>query len=250
MLSLIFAASESDAQEYKLTVQNVPETKLVIKNFTGNLPVVGYSGTEIIVSSGSEKLIPPEKAKGLTPVYPGGTDNTGIGVSVEKDGSIITLSCLLPFSRQGDFSLKVPDNLSLVISSGCERSNSIIVKDMKSEIEIRNCHSIQLENVSGPLLLSSISGSIDVKFGTIVVNKPFSINSISGEIDITLPGNTPVSLDLSTISGSFYSDFDLSSKDKDMKRYGGSNLSYELNGGGVKFSIATISGNIYLRKGN
>ena len=37
---------------------------------------------------------------------------------------------------------------------------------------------------------------------------------------------------------------------KNLKKVGGNKLNFPLNGGGFKFSIATVSGNIYLRKGN
>jgi hypothetical protein len=35
-----------------------------------------------------------------------------------------------------------------------------------------------------------------------------------------------------------------------MKKIGGNDMNYSLNGGGFKFNIGTVSGNIYLRKGN
>ena len=120
---------------------------------------------------------------------------------------------------------------------------------MKNEIEIKNCFSIDLRNITGPLVLSTISGSIDVVYGNINTDKPVSINSISGNIDISLPENTPANLEMKTISGKVYSDFDLSSEDTDMKQIGGASLKYKINGGGMDFKIVTVSGNIYLRKG-
>ena len=136
------------------------------------------------------------------------------------------------------------------MSAGCERSSDISVTGMKNEIDIENCHDIDLKNVSGPLVLSTIAGNITTTFGTIATDKPFSINSVAGDVDITLPLKTPVNIEMGTISGGFYSDFDLSDTQKEMKRVGGNHLSAALNGGGFKFSIETVNGNIYLRKGN
>jgi len=247
---LASAITQTHAQEYKVPVQNSPDTKLEINNFTGELLVEGYSGSEIILTSGSGEIKIPERANGLTRIYPGGTDNTGLGVESEKDRNVITFSCQLPISRMGDYTVKVPDKVSIQITSGCERSNRITVRNMKSEIEVQNCHGIDLENVTGPLILSTISGDINVSTDEIAPDRPFSINSISGEINITIPVKTRANIELSTITGSFYSDFDLSSTENEMKRYGGNKLNYSLNGGGSKFSISSISGNIYLRKGN
>jgi DUF4097 and DUF4098 domain-containing protein YvlB len=142
--------------------------------------------------------------------------------------------------------------MALEIKSGCERSSNISVSDMKNEIDIENCHGINLKNVSGPLVLSTIAGDINITFSTLVmvIDKPFSINSVSGEIDITLPSKTATNIEMGTVNGSFYSDFDLSNTQKEMKRVGGNHLSAALNGGGFKLSIETVSGNIYLRKGN
>ena len=249
-LLTFLGACRLTAQEYKIAVQNTRDSRLILKDFSGDLPIEGYSGNEIIFTSAAENFTAPEKAKGLKPVYPGGTDNSGLGLSVQKNGSQITVTCLIPFTRKGDYTIKVPDNLALEMSAGCERSSDISVTGMKNEIDIENCHDIDLKNVSGPLVLSTIAGNITTTFGTIATDKPFSINSVAGDVDITLPLKTAVNIEMGTISGGFYSDFDLSDTQKEMKRIGGNHLSAALNGGGFKFSIETVNGNIYLRKGN
>ena len=249
-LLLFLTAGILSAQEYKITVQNTKDGRLILKDFSGELPVEGYSGNDIIITSASEDLSPPDRAKGLKPIYPAGTDNTGIGLDVEKNGNQVTVTCLLPFTRRGDYKIRVPDNFALEFESGCERSNDISVESTKNEIVIKSCHDIALRNVTGPLVLATISGDIDVTFSNLNSEKPSSVNSISGDIDITLPAKTATNLELRTVSGGFYSDFDFTETKMDLKRIGGNELSFPLNGGGFKFSIATVSGNIYLRKGN
>jgi lia operon protein LiaG len=250
MLFIFSTAGILSGQEYKIAVQNTKEGKLILKNFNGKLPVTGYSGSDIIFTTDSEEIAPPAKAKGLKAIYPSGTDNTGVGLDVQKNGNVITATCLLPFTRMGEFQIKVPDNFALEFESGCERANEISVENTKNEIDIKSCHDIHLKNVSGPLVLATISGDIDVTFGSINSDKPFSVNSISGEIDVTLPSKTAADLDLRTVNGGVYSDFDFAETKKDLKKVGGNELNYQLNGGGFKFSIVTVSGNIYLRKGN
>jgi lia operon protein LiaG len=247
---LLISASILSAKEFKISVQNTKETRLILKDFNGKLPVEGYNGNEIIISSESEDFNPPGKAKGLKAIYPSGTDNTGIGLDVEKNGNQINITCIVPFNRAGQYKIKVPDNLALEFESGCERSNDIYVENTKSEIDVKNCQDIELKNVAGPLVLSTISGNINVTFGTINTDKPFSVNSISGDIDITLPVKTATNLELRTVNGEIYSDFELTETQKNLKRIGGNELDFPLNGGGFKFSIVNVSGNIYLRKGN
>ncbi len=247
---IFFTAAMLSAQEFKTTVQNSRDGKLILKDFNGKLPVTGYNGNEIIITSTSDDHTPPEKAKGLKAIYPSGTDNTGLGLDLQKNGNVITITCLMPFTQNGEFQIKVPENLALEFESGCERSNEISVENTKNEIEIKNCHDINLKGVTGPLILSTISGDINITFSSVNHDKPFSVNSISGDIDITLPAKTATNLELGTVTGGFYSDFDLTDSQKNLKKVGGNELNFPLNGGGFKFNIVTVSGNIYLRKGN
>ncbi|HLY70700.1 MAG TPA: DUF4097 family beta strand repeat-containing protein, partial [Puia sp.] len=183
-------------------------------------------------------------------VYPGGTDNTGIGLSVEKNGNDIQVKCLQPITNhEGSYKLKVPENMVLRIKSGCERGTSVDIQNMKNEVEVDVCENIKLRNVSGPLVLNTISGNIDVVFGDLSNTRPISIANISGEIDVTLPAKAGVNLEMKNVSGAMYSDFDFNADHKDMKRVGGENIETKLNGGGTDLKITNVSGNIYLRKG-
>src|SRR5882757_7342237 len=125
-LFALLTARTLPAQEYKTTVQNTKETKLIIKDFTGELLIEGYAGNEIIITGGPDVSI-PERAKGLKPVYGGGTDNTGLAVDVEKSDNQITITCLLSFNKAGDYRIKVPENLFLKVTSGCERQNAVSI---------------------------------------------------------------------------------------------------------------------------
>jgi lia operon protein LiaG len=119
---------------------------------------------------------------------------------------------------------------------------------MKNEVEFNGCHDINLRNVTGPLVVSTISGEINVTFSEISKDKPISLATVSGEVDVTLPAKSPVDLEMSTVSGNMYSDFDLQTEDKDMRRIGGSSIHTHLNGGGTDLKLHSVSGNIYLRK--
>ena len=248
-LLIISTAGILSAQEYKISTQNNKDGRLILKDFSDELPIEGYNGTDIIITSTSQDLTPPAKAKGLKPIFPAGTDNTGIGLDVQKADNLITITCLLPFTRGGEYKIKVPENLSIEIASGCERNNDVSIQNMKNEIDIKTCHNIDLKNVTGPLVLSTISGDINISYSSINSSKSSSISSISGDIDITLPVKTPTDLELRTVTGAIYSDFDFQESQKNLKKVGGNDMKYSLNGGGFSLSLGTVSGNIYLRKG-
>jgi DUF4097 and DUF4098 domain-containing protein YvlB len=119
---------------------------------------------------------------------------------------------------------------------------------MKNEVEVNICGGITVKNSTGPLVLSTINGEVNVVFSEISRDKPTSIASINGEIDVTLPVKSAVNLEMRNMQGGMYSDFDFPTDDKQMRRVGGGAVNTRLNGGGVGLKITSINGNIYLRK--
>jgi lia operon protein LiaG len=248
-LLVIFVAGPSMAQEYKVTVENTKEGQLSLEGFPGDLPIEGYSGNEIIITSTSGRFDPPDRAKGLKPIYGGGTDNTGIALDMEKNGNKISFRCLLPITKGGDYRVKVPDNLVLKIHRDCGRAGETSIENIKNEIDFDGCQRVKLKNVTGPLVISTISGGVDVVFTEISKDKSISIATVSGDVDVTIPAKAGIDIDLSTISGNMYSDFDFAQDNKDMHRVGGGSIHSQLNGGGTNLKLSNVSGNIYLRKG-
>ncbi len=249
-VAVYMSVTDFYAQEFKISADNSKDGKLSLVNFMGDLPIEGYNGKEIIVTSTSEPVTVPDRAKGLKPVFAAGYDNTGIGLSVEKNGNNITLTCLLPITKRGEYKIRVPENMAVRYESPCERAGDITVQNMSNEIEVKTCQSIKLKNVSGPVVLSTIGGDVEVVFSEGVTPKPCSISSIGGEVDVTLPAKTGLDLEIKSIGGNIYSDFDFpQTQEKQLKQVGGNNIKHKLNGGGIEFSLMTVSGNIYLRKG-
>jgi hypothetical protein len=234
------------AQEFKVAVDDAKDAKLILDGFTGDLPIEGYSGNEILISTNrhSEQN---ERTKGLKPIYAAGTDNTGVGVSMEKNGNRITLHCLLPITQSADYRLKVPENIALEITRDCAGGGNTSITNIRNEVDFKGCHDITLSKVTGPLVISTISGNVSVVFTDVAKDKPVSMSSVSGEVDVTLPAKTPFSLEMGTVTGNMYSDFDFP-VNNDMKRVGGGKLRADFNGGGTAFRLHSVSGNIYLRK--
>jgi lia operon protein LiaG len=137
--ALIISANFLLAQEHRIAVQNPKDATLVLNDFYSELPIEGYAGNEIIITA-TGRFETPERAKGLKPVYPGGTDNTGIALSVEKNGNDIRVRCLQPITNhEGSYKLKVPESMALRIKSGCERNSSVNIQNMKNEVEVDIC---------------------------------------------------------------------------------------------------------------
>jgi lia operon protein LiaG len=237
------------AQEYKVTVENTKDARLELNDFPGDFSIEGYAGTEIIITTDGGDFAPPERAKGLKPVYGGGTDNTGIALYMEKNGNNVSFRCLLPTHRSATYHLKVPENLALKIHQECNRSGTTTIQSMKNEVDYDGCQEVNLKNVTGPLVVSTVNGGVNVVFSEISKDKPISIASVNGEVDVTIPANAAVNLVMSNVNGNMYSDFDLPQDSKSMRRVGGSTVRATLNGGGTDLKLSGINGNVYLRKG-
>jgi hypothetical protein len=246
--SLIVSANFLLAQEKRITVQNPKEVTLILCDFYDLLPIEGYPGNDIIISSTAVEFSgTSERAKGLKAVYPSGIDNTGLGLTMTRDGKNIQFTCLLT-KHKGIYKLKVPEDIILNIKSDGDHTNSLNIENMKNEIDADVAGAIKLKNVSGPLVLSTFNGNIEVVFDEISP-KPISMVNVNGAIDVTIPAKSPVNLELSNLSGNIYSDFDLKSAEKKGQPNGANTINTKLNGGGTNMKFTNVNGNIYLRKG-
>jgi hypothetical protein len=74
------------------------------------------------------------------------------------------------------------------------------------------------------------------------------VKSISGYIDLAVPENKPANLELSTISGTIYSNHDLTPENS----HSGipSVIREKINAGGTSIKLETISGDLFFRKSN
>src|SRR5579859_7652642 len=131
LVASLFVALLGRAQEYKVAVGDLKDAKLVLEDFTGDLPIEGYAGNEIIVSTGHH-FEQNERSKGLKPIFAAGTDNTGIALYMEKSGNHVTLRCLLPITQSADYRLRVPESIALEITRDCAKSGNTTISNIKN----------------------------------------------------------------------------------------------------------------------
>src|SRR5258708_32304491 len=129
---LLAAVKWSSAQEFKVAAENTKEAKLTLLDFNGELPIEGYSGSEIVITSTSGRFETPERAKGLKPIYGGGADNTGIRLYMAKKGNSLTLRSLVPFTQPARYKLTVTENIALQIERDFSRSGEHTILNTKT----------------------------------------------------------------------------------------------------------------------
>jgi hypothetical protein len=249
IITIALAVSTAHAQEYTHSFSNNSENILNFAISQGNLTIESYSGDEIIIQN-KNYTDPPERAEGLRSLFSGGPDNTGIGLTVEESGNHLRIMSVQP--RSGDFILKVPDNIRLVVNQVNWGIGNIELTGHRGEIEISGKNgNISLRNITGPVNANTTSGNIEIIFSEISQERPTSISNVSGFIDITLPETTTANVNLSSISGGIYTDIDIeiAGSRTDLSRLGGGNrISGSINGGGIEIGLRAISGDIFLRR--
>ena len=245
----LLTAVYTQAQEFKSKLANNKDSKIAIELDGENIKIEGHAGDEVIIRGGSTEPI-PEQAKGLKPLYNTNVDNTGLGLAVNMEGGVLKIE---KASRKSSrYTILVPNKASVKYTEINFQGSSLTVSNIEGDLEIKtNNANMHLNNVTGPIVASSISGKLTAVFSSLNQSTPSAISLISGELDITLPATAKATLSMKSISGEIYSDIDLnlkSGKDGMSRVGGGHNITGNMNGGGVNLQLNTISSNIYVRK--
>ena len=127
---------------------------------------------------------------------------------------------------------------------------NLTIEGFSSEIDANTgVGSINIKNVTGPINAHTNVGSINIDVVSVSQSSPIFISSNVSEIDVSIPYNTRASLELKT-RGTVYTNFDiLAPLKKGLRNVGGAKtITDNINGGGVKITLRSNLGNIYLRK--
>ncbi|MCX6217027.1 hypothetical protein [Spirosoma sp.] len=247
---LFWSFTTLQAQEYKTKLTNAKDRKITIEMDATSLKIEGHNSDDILIQASSGYEAPPERAKGLKPIYNTAVDNSGIGLAVttENGGLKIEKATRKPIK----YTMKLPRKVALLYQETNWQGSLISISNMDGDLEIKtNNASIDLTNVTGPVVANTINGEVKVVYSTLSQEKPTAISTINGPVDITLPANAKANLKLRSINGEMYTDFDLgvkTSKDGMLKVGGGHDIDGTTNGGGVEMQLKTITSNIYIRK--
>ncbi|MFD2786565.1 DUF4097 family beta strand repeat-containing protein [Hymenobacter rubripertinctus] len=248
LLLLPLTTARLRAQEYKTQLSG-GNAKVIIEMRDGQVTVEGHDGTDLIIrGNGYEE--PDKRAEGLRPLYNSAVDNTRLGLALTREGN--TVRIVKASRRDASYTILVPRAADVVYRSMTWGDDDVLLQNLRGRLEVTmKSADVKLLNVTGPVVASSTSGDIVVRYA--VLNPgPSAISNISGAIDVALPATTKATLTMRTISGEVYTDFDLTPpKAADaggLTRVGGQATGGLLNGGGTSISLKNISGNVYVRK--
>ena len=207
-LTLTFYCFAQNAnKQYKINFSG-ENKKIQIFSGSNSLTIEGYSGNEVIIEATDNNKELPEEAEGLRIISAGAVDNTGLGANVSQEENLLKIK--IPKSKYfGNFKLKIPKDLSLNVKESGNNYGKWFISGMTGEIEVKTTYStVNIKNVTGPLMARCGYGKITVVYDAVNPKKPNSI-SAAGAVDVTLPSETKANLKLVSSYGEVFSDFDM-----------------------------------------
>jgi len=264
LLVILFLMSVGITEAQKDFKQSLSGVNYVKIEMDAKIKLVAGGSSELVISenkdddnhdhdydydSDEDKQKKNDKMKGMKPIYAGGVDNTGFGLSVEKDGDVLEIRDLKSWMQRGSVTITLPKTMNVMLD--CGNLGKADVEGFTSEVEVNaNVGHINLSNVTGPVTAHTSTGAITVEFSNVNQGSPISISSSTGDVDVTLPTSTKADLEMNSSMGTIYTDFDLETPRSDgMKRIGAiRKIERKLNNGGVKIALRSSTGNVYLRK--
>ncbi len=253
--------------EYKTEFKNDPDYQIEIQVGTDNVEIIGHDKDEIIITTDfageyvdepvQMRKERPQRADGLKPLTVSASDNTGIGLVVEKDGDTFSVLKISKNARNRSYKFLIPDKVSLNIQDiHAEVNTTYNISNFKGEVEINALNSqVKMKNIYGPVVANATNGNVEIVFTNMTPDKPNSILSVNGYVDVTIPKNVGADLEMHTVNGEAYTDWEIEI-DKDassampmgVPNMNMFNLEGTINGGGIPISIQSVNGDIYLRK--
>jgi len=240
------------SQDFEVTPSgNTSDLTINIEYLYAKLQIIGHNDKKVKIEASNYQGY-PAKAKGLTPLSATGPENTGIGLSVSNEGNIVKISGTHRKAHEARYKIYVPQKARIYVNyNSFQNADGILFKDLEGEIEVTSkIGDLVFEDVTGPIVASTLSSNIDVIVTNLDQNSPTSLTSTSGDIDLSLPSSTKGDFEFRTVSGEIYTDLNFEFPNaNNMKRVGGGGSADAiLNGGGVKVSVRCVSGDIYVRK--
>lgn len=238
------------AQEFKIPASSGKLSLLQINAVT----IQNSTGQEIVIVRDQEDLDQEviERSKGLKKLNAIGlSDNTGIGLSMQKDGGNIELR---PLSRNDEnrYIVKVPAGVMVYYEHSSHEAEDFIIENTSSEIEVSITYgNIKVRDASSALSLKTVYGSIDVVMKALDDKTSLLLSSAYGNVDLAIPTSSKANLKMSASWGEMFTDFDVQVKTKSEHGLDCKNcneLEGTIGGGGNLVTLKSGYGNLYLRK--
>jgi hypothetical protein len=142
-----------------------------------------------------------------------------------------------------DFTVKLPAGVRL---AAVNVTGDIHARQLRSHVSARTVTGDVTLSTSEQATARTVTGAVDVSIGTVGTTGVLEFKTVTGDITLQLPAGAGASVRLSTVSGSFQSDFPVAVNGAMTPR----RLQGDIGAGGARLELGTVSGDIRLRRGS
>ncbi|MFN7116422.1 MAG: hypothetical protein ACK4TA_06445 [Saprospiraceae bacterium] len=278
LLAQSSGTEKSEVIKKEITLDNVNEGKLYIRNIFGSLDIQGYDGNKIILEvkkslkvKSASKLEATWAETDLGVVQKGNAvlfypkspcTNPAISeVSPEdwdKHNQLYLNNCQWKYDGEVkyDYVVKVPK--SLMLSVATINNGNIIIKDVNAKMWVNNINGgIKLENIGGATEARTINGDVDLKYVS-NPNEDSYYYTLNGNINANFKKGLASNLYFKSYNGDFYTelednilqtlpvDIEKASENKGVKYKVGGRAGVKVRQGGPRLDFETFNGNVYV----
>lgn len=237
--------SETDrvpnVEEFNQTAYFSPGGSLTLRNFDGNIEIIGWDNDEVEVYA--EKMIPrPMKPRLHVMSY----GRVVPKIDFDKSDDQITIRTRAP-DREGknsvvDYYLNVPH--SIILEDIVARAGDVTIADLYGKINIKlQRGDIQIENFSGSMVSSVVEGSIVASLYDLRSEDEIKMMSREGDITVSLQAATNARIEGSFPNGQVFSEFEMEMPE------GAKRFTVSLGDeGGAALYLETLNGDLHIKK--
>lgn len=270
-----FSAQAAD-KNYSLTLTDPSKPAQVdIELRNGSVTIIGYEGNTIEISATTS----PSKHDAQTKLEKKIKRKIIQGMTRGKEPTVRSVKGLKPIKLATmHLEIEEQDNEVDIVSETSNQHVALVIKvpyQSSIDAEVYLGGGISVDNISGNLELEAYQGEVIAKgvSGPIVAETatddivielaqfndttPTSLTSQTGNIDITLNSDTKANINVKTYQGEIFSGLanDFIATDRIEEKNNGKKkkiivagaLQAKVNGGGQDISLATYTGNLYIR---
>jgi DUF4097 and DUF4098 domain-containing protein YvlB len=256
------------------------ENTILVANINGDIHVVGYEGTKVIVEV-SKKITAKTQQR-----LEAGKQEIQLGVVDRADSLIFYMQggcnvfgkhdrrarnfgtrnkwsynwdgdtdCDTKYDYKLDFNIKVPYSVNLVLST--INDGDISVVNVNGSLKVENINGgIKLKNISREASATTINGNVDIEYSK-NPDKPCRFYTLNGDINAWFQKGLKANMNFKSFQGEFFSNVaNLESlpmqveKEGDEKgiKYTLSGNRFKIGSGGALLDFETFNGNVYLKE--
>lgn len=228
----------------------VPEGRwIMIRNMNGTVDVTPSTTDRVeVVGSRSTRRGNPEYVRFETKKYGAGDQDVvvcalwGESSSCDETGYRSRND-----GRHGNdvvvnFEVRVPRGVKVAAFS---TNGEVRVRDVTGEVEAETTNgAVTVTTAGGPVNASTTNGSVRVIMGSFPVQSDMTFETTNGSVIVSFADDLNAEVDLRTVNGRFLTDFPVTISGRiDPRR-----LRATLGKGGPRIRLATVNGNVELRK--